>query len=115
MSLRKIKSSLAPFGIRHEIAKRYTAVDWYKSNKVRKMINEDMADHFIVELIKSGGLGLVGRLRGAERRFLGEYLKLKRFQTLGIPLQISSVFSPRWNRRKSEIFTQAGFYFDSGG
>jgi hypothetical protein len=113
VSQRKKRPSLAPFGIRHEIAKRYTAVDWYKSNKVRKLINEDMADDFIAELIKSGSPGLVGRLGGTEGRFLGEYLKLKRYQTLGIPLKISSSFSPRWNRRKSEIFTQAGFYFDS--
>ncbi len=102
----------APFGLRHEIAKRYTPLDWIKSLGVKKLINKENADNFISQLIEKDQPGLVGRLGGTEARFIGEYLKLKKLQRLGIPLKLSTSLSPRWKKRKLEVFAQAGFYFD---
>lgn len=112
MFRQKIISRFAPFGIRHEIAKKYTPLDWVKSLRVRRHIDLENADEFISELIKKGAPGLVGRLGGTEARFIGEYLKLKRIQRIGIPLSLSASLSPRWSKRKSEVFAQAGFYFE---
>jgi hypothetical protein len=103
----------APFGIRHEIAKRYTPLDWWKATKVSKRIQVDAADWEISELIIKSSPGLVGRLGGTEARYLGEYEKLKRWTNFGIPISISSKFSLKWQKRKKEIFTNAGFYSDS--
>lgn len=103
--------TIAPFGFRHELAKRYTLLDWYKSQKIKKLINSQDSDQMISKLISTRSIGLVGRLGGTEGRFLGEYLKLKRLEKFGIPIQVSSALSRRWKRRKSEVFLQAGFYF----
>jgi len=108
-----IKTKLAPFGIRHELAKRYTPLDWYKARKVARAIDAENADRNIADLLRKSAPGLVGRLGGTEARFLGEYKKLKRFQKIGIPLEVSSIFSPRWKKRKLEAFTNAGFYSNS--
>ena len=102
---------IAPFGFRHELAKRYSLLDWYESRKVRKLINGQDSDELISNLISTSSAGLVGRLGGTEGRFIGEYLKLRKLQRFGIPIQVSSVLSRRWKRRKSEVFLQAGFYF----
>jgi hypothetical protein len=112
MYSQKIISRFAPFGFRHEIAKRYTPLDWVKSLSVKRLINQENADEFIKCLIENGEPGLVGRLGGTEARFIGEYLKLKRLQRFGIPLKLSASISPRWKKRKSEVFIQAGFYFE---
>ncbi len=108
---KEIFKTIAPFGFRHELAKRYTLLDWCKSLKIKKLINTQDSDQLISNLISTRNVGLVGRLGGTEGRFLGEYLKLKRLQKLGIPIQISSALSRRWKRRRSEVFLQAGFYF----
>lgn len=113
MSLQKLISRFAPFGLRHEIAKRYTPIDWIKSLRVKNLINKENADDFIGQLIEKEEPGLVGRLGGTEARFIGEYLKLKRLQRFGIPLSLSASLSPRWKKRKSEVFAQAGFYFEN--
>jgi hypothetical protein len=110
--LKRISKSIAPFGFRHELAKRYTPVDWVRSLKVKKSINHTESDHFIYSLITSNKSGLVGRLGGTEGRFLGEYLKLKRLERIGIPITLSAKLSPRWRRRRAEVFLQAGFYFE---
>lgn len=112
MSPQKLVSRFAPFGIRHEIAKRYTPLDWVKSLRVKRLINQENADGFIKCLIENGEPGLVGRLGGTEARFIGEYLKLKKLQRFGLPLRLSAFLSPRWKKRKSEVFAQAGFYFE---
>jgi len=104
---------LAPFGVRHEIAKRYTLFDWYRSRKVAREIDGKDADAYVANLISTGVPGLVGRLGGTEARFLGEYKKLKRLKKLGIPLEVSAKLSPRWKRRKLEAFTNAGFFSKS--
>jgi hypothetical protein len=109
----KMLSRIAPFGVRHEIAKRYTPVDWVKSLRVKRLINSLDADSFINDLILGDKPGLVGRLGGTEARFIGEYLKLKRLKRLGVPLRVSSFLSPRWKKRKYEVFVQAGFYFET--
>lgn len=106
----RLSRSIAPFGLRHEIAKRYTPWDWVKSLKVKKSINYTEADRFIFSLISSKKSGLVGRLGGTEGRFLGEYLKLKRLEKIGIPIALAAKFSSRWKRRRAEVFLQAGFY-----
>jgi hypothetical protein len=106
-------NKLAPFGIRHEVAKRYTPLDWWKANKVSKKIQIDAADREISELIRKNSPGLVGRLGGTEARFLGEYEKLRRWKNFGIPIEISSKFSLQWKKRRKEVFTNAGFYSDS--
>jgi hypothetical protein len=113
MYLQKIISRFAPFGFRHEIAKRYTPLDWVKSLRVKRLIDLENADEFIKCLIENGEPGLVGRLGGTEARFIGEYLKLKRLQRFGIPLRLSTSMSPRWKKRKSEVFIQAGFYHEN--
>jgi len=113
MFANKMVSRLAPFGIRHEIAKRYTPRDWLKSLRVKRLIDLDNADVYISQLIEKSSPGLVGRLGGTEARFMGEYLKLKRLTRFGIPLWLSARLSHRWKKRKEEIFTQAGFYFES--
>jgi len=112
MLSQKLISRFAPFGLRHEIAKRYTLLDWIKSLRVKKLISEENADEFISQLIEKNQPGLVGRLGGTEARFIGEYLKLKRLQRFRIPLRLSASLSPRWKKRRLEVFAQAGFYFD---
>ena len=87
-----IKTKLAPFGIRHELAKRYTPLDWYKARKVARAIDAENADRNIADLLRKSAPGLVGRLGGTEARFLGEYKKLKRFQKIGIPLKSHPFF-----------------------
>ena len=104
---------LAPFGVRHELAKRYTLVDWIKSTRVKNLIDSKNSDILISNLIKLGNPGLVGRLGGTEARFIGEYLKLKRLEKFSIPLRVSSKLSPRWKKRSSDIFSLSGFYFGS--
>jgi len=104
---------IAPFGIRHEIAKRYTPLDWLRSLKVAKAIDHENSDEIISELIERNAPGLVGRLGGTEARFIGEYLKLKRLGRFGIPISLSAKFSPRWEQREKAIFELSGFYFDS--
>ena len=113
MDLEKLLSRFAPFGLRHEIAKRYTPLDWAKSTRVKKLIDKENADEIISHLIENGEPGLVGRLGGTEARFIGEYLKLKRLQRFWIPLWLSAIFSPRWKKRKDEVFIQAGFYHEN--
>jgi hypothetical protein len=108
--VQKLSTRIAPFGLRHEIAKRYTPADWVRSLKVKKSINHTESDRLISALIASEKPGLVGRLGGTEGRFLGEYLKLKRLQRIGIPIALAAKFSPRWKRRRAEVFLQAGFY-----
>ena len=103
---------LAPFGIRHELAKRYTLADWMKANKIKKRIDAKNSDDLISDLIRLGKPGLVGRLGGTEARFIGEYLKLKRLEKFRIPVQLTSKLSPRWKKRSSDIYSLSGFYFD---
>lgn len=113
MRLKNIMKHIAPFGLRHEIAKRYTPLDWIKSLRIKKLIDASAADASISQLILREEPGLIGRLGGTEARFIGEYLKLKRLERLGISLRMTSSLSGRWKKRKSEIFVQAGFYFEN--
>ena len=106
-------SRIAPFGWRHEIAKRYTPLDWVKSLRVKRLINSSNADEYISQLIASRTPGLVGRLGGTEARFIGEYLKLKRLKRFGVPLRLAASISPRWKKRSFEVFAQAGFHFEN--
>ncbi len=111
--MKNYKKWLAPFGFRHEIAKRYTPLDWWKSRKVARRIESNVADLSISLVLQRKTPALIGRLGGTEARFLGEFEKLQRFKRIGIPIQLSSKFSPKWRKRKSEIFSNAGFYSNS--
>lgn len=111
--LKKLAKRFAPFGIRHEVAKRYPIHDWMRSKKIERAIDRKKADQSIAELIISGKPGLVGRLGGTEARFLGEFLKLNKFARIGISPRIASKFFPRWKKRSSDIHLLSGFYFDS--
>lgn len=109
----KFQKRAAPFGVRHEIAKRYPITDWIKSVKVAKAIDKESADYTISALISGNKPGLVGRLGGTEARFLGQFLKINKYVRLGLPLSVARKLFPRWRRRSSDIHLLSGFYFDS--
>ena len=104
---------IARFGFKHELSKRYTWFDWIKSIRVSKLIESNLADQIVSEFITAGDAGLIGRLGGTEARFLGEYFKLKRLERIGIPIWLSSKFSPRWKKRVRDVHLGPGFYFDN--
>jgi hypothetical protein len=101
-------SAFGQFGIRHEIAKRWTPFDLFKSNQVKKKIDQLGADLEISRVINLGKPALIGRLGGTEARFLGEYLKISRIKYLQ---KFLSKTKPNWIKRSREITTNAGFYF----
>jgi len=96
------------FGLRHEVAKRWTFRDWLLSKKVSRLIDDQHADRIIVEAIKLKNPLLIGRLGGTEARFIGEYLKIKKSK---FPSRLLFRYKPRWKRRSFEINNNAGFYF----
>jgi hypothetical protein len=100
---------LAPFGLKHEISKRWTPWDWYQSICISKRISSGGADKVIFDLIALGKPALVGRLGGTEARFLGEYLKIVRLKKLS---KILFKLKPNWLKRAREINSNAGFYFE---
>ena len=103
-----MKNRFIPYGLRHEIAKRWPIHDWQKSRKVARLINPTIADSAIKDLINQGKPGLVGRLGGTEARFLGEFQKIFSF-----PFLTNLIFrvKPNWIKRSKEINTLSGFYF----
>jgi len=107
------RQKIAPFGLRHEIAKRYPPIDWIKSRRIAKAIDKQNADFQITTLIRKGQPALVGRFGGTEARFLGAFLKLSKFVTLGLPLSVASKLFPKWRKRSLDIHSLSGFYFDS--
>jgi hypothetical protein len=104
---------IAPFGLRHEIAKRYPAHDWLRSRKIARAISPQTSEFEIKKLIDSKNPGLVGRLGGTEARFLGEYLKIEKFQKVGVSFALAAKLYPRWKKRASEIHLLSGFYFNN--
>ena len=82
-----------PYGLKHEIAKRWPIHDWQKSRKVARLINPTIADKAIKDLIYRGKPGLVGRLGGTEARFLGEFKKI-----FSLPFLTNLIFrvKPNW-------------------
>ena len=44
-----MKHRFLAFGIKHELAIRWPLWDWYKSNKVARKINDEIADNSIYE------------------------------------------------------------------
>jgi hypothetical protein len=99
-----------PYGIKHEVAKRWPLWDWYRSDQVARKINPAIADISIFNLILKNKPALVGRLGGTESRFLGEFKKIT-----SLPYFRSFVFKvkPNWRKRSKEINTNAGFYFEN--
>jgi hypothetical protein len=67
------------------------------------------ADQIIAQIIDERAPALVGRLGGTEGRFIGEYLKMKRYEKFGIPIKYSSKLNYRWKKRKKEVRLNAGF------
>jgi len=98
------------FGFRHEVAKRWTLIDFYKANQVKKRIKPDIADMAISRIIELGEPALIGRLGGTEARFLGEFVKISKYKNLQ---KVLSKIKPNWNKRLKEINTNAGFYFEN--
>ena len=101
---------IAPYGFKHEFAKRWPIYDWRKSTKVAKRINSSNADLEIYNLIMREKPALVGRLGGTEARFLGEYKKISI-----LPCFSQAVFriKPNWKKRSKEVNRNAGFFFNS--
>jgi hypothetical protein len=92
------------------VAKRWTLIDFYKANQVKKRIRPDIADLAISRIIDSGEPALIGRLGGTEARFLGEFVKISKFKNLQ---KVLSKIKPNWIKRSKEINTNAGFYFEN--
>jgi hypothetical protein len=105
-----MKHRFLAFGIKHELAVRWPLWDWYRSNKVARRINDEIADSSIYNLILKNQPALVGRLGGTEARFLGEFKKISSFRFFN-----SFIFKvkPNWKKRVREMNTNAGFYFKS--
>lgn len=95
--------------LRNEIARRYTLRDWYVSRKTRSLIGKKNADQVISELLKKGNPALVGRLGGTEGRFIGEILKLQRYEKFGLPINLTSRMNFRFKKRAREVSLNAGF------
>ena len=100
------------FGLKHEIAKRWTLTDWLNSTHVEKRIRPEIADLEISKLIDLGEPALVGRLGGTEARFLGQFIKINRHKRIQ---SILFKIKPNWIKRAKEINTNAGFYFENLG
>jgi hypothetical protein len=107
------KGEFAKFGLRHEIAKRYPPMDWFRSLKVAKLIDSDHSDQIVSNFLLTHDAGLIGRLGGTEARFIGHYLKLQRLKKFGIPPTLSSRFSVTWRKRRQAIHALSGFYADT--
>jgi hypothetical protein len=99
---------IGEFGLRHEISKRWTLSDWFKSTHVKKRIHSQFVDLEIAKIINNSEPALVGRLGGTEARFLGEFLKIRRYKPIKY---ILFKVKPNWRRRSKEMNTHAGFYF----
>jgi len=99
-----------PFGLRHEISKRWTPLDWLKSKPVSNLINVENSDFVISNFLASETCGLIGRLGGTEARFLGQYYKIKRF---GMIENVLFKYKPNWRKRRYEMSNNAGYYFSS--
>jgi hypothetical protein len=80
---------------------------------VAKLINSENSDQIIRSLLSTEKIGLIGRLGGTEARFIGQYLKLQKLQSFGIPISLSSKFSMKWKKRRKSIYALSGFYADS--
>jgi hypothetical protein len=98
------------FGLKHEIAKRWTLTDWLNSTRVEKRIRPEIADLEISKLINLGEPALVGRLGGTEARFLGQFIKINNHKKIQ---SILFKIKPNWIKRTKEINTNAGFYFEN--
>ncbi len=103
-------TNFGKFGLKHELAKRWTPIDWLKATRVEKMISPDIADLEISRLIELGKPALVGRLGGTEARFLGEFTKIHKHNKIQF---ILFKVKPNWIKRAKEINTNAGFYFEN--
>jgi len=106
-----MKNTFFPFGMRHEVAKRWPVWDWKKSIPVARKIDPLIADIAIHNLISSNKPGLVGRLGGTEARFLREYKKISLMPDL--VKELLYLVKPNWKRRSKEVNTNAGFYYEN--
>jgi len=95
--------------LRNEIARRYTFRDWLISCKINRLIGQINADEAISKVIDKGSPALIGRLGGTEGRFIGEYLKMCRYEKFGLKIPITASMNLRWKKRKKEVGFNAGF------
>lgn len=95
--------------LRNEIAQRYTLRDWLISRKINKSIGKINSDETLSKVIDKGAAALVGRLGGTEGRFIGEYLKMQRYEKFGLKIPVTASMNLRWKRRIREVGFNAGF------
>lgn len=103
--------NLAPFGVKHEISKRYTILDWVINRKIRNKIDLINADILIANFLNSKSSFLVSRLGGTEAKFIGQFLKKNPDSSLikRPPIMLTSI--KRWNKINREIQNNAGFFY----
>ena len=91
--------------------------DWWRARKTRELVDFEVldesatqnSDSLIGGILKSGKPALIGRLGASEARFIGECLKLARWEKLGISRDVGKCFHPRWKPRLREIDNGTGF------
>ena len=88
-----MKHRFLAFGIKHELAIRWPLWDWYRSNKVARKINDEIADSSIYNLIMKNQPALVGRLGGTEARFLGEFKKISSSRFFNTFIFVKNLFT----------------------
>ena len=103
--------NLAPFGVKHEISKRYTILDWVINRKIRNKIDLINADILIMNYLNSKSSFLVSRLGGTEAKFIGQFLKKNPDSSLIKRPPIMSTSIKRWNKINREIQNNAGFFY----
>jgi hypothetical protein len=106
-----MKKQIFPYGFKHEVAKRWTPMDWLQSRKISSLIEIENSDNLIAEILELNRPALVGRLGGTEARFLGEYLKISRSR---LPKNFLYQCKPNWKKRSFEVNNNAGFYYGNG-
>ena len=103
--------NLAPYGVKHEISKRYTIFDWVINKRIRKKMDLINADTLITRHLNSQNSFLVGRLGGTEAKFISQYLKKNPSITQITRPPIVFTSKKRWNKISKEVQNNAGFFY----
>jgi hypothetical protein len=103
---------LAPFGVKHEISKRYTIFDWAINKRIRDKIDLINADILISDYLNSKSSFLLSRLGGTEAKFISQYLKRNPDRNLIKRPPIISTSNKRWDKINTEVQNNAGFFYN---
>jgi hypothetical protein len=103
--------NLVPFGIKHEISKKYSIVDWIINRKIRDKIDSINADILIASYLKSNSSFLVSRLGGTEAKFISQFLKRNPQSNLIKRPPIVLTSRNRWSKINKEVQRNAGFFY----